>query len=142
MWTPPELTYNHQNWVGTGCKERTDAGLTTFGLELVEKMNDVGMLIDLSHANAATMADAIRASKVPVTISHTGCMSVYENVRNSTDESMKLLADRGGVVGICQIRPFLIRGREGARRNRTGILAPVGRGCPPEFQRPLTDPPT
>lgn len=109
-----QLTYNHQNWVGAGCKERTGAGLTVFGLTLVEKMNDVRMLIDLSHANMKTMAEAIAASKVPVVISHTGCMSVYENVRNTTDENLRALAARGGVVGICQIRPFLARAREGA----------------------------
>ena len=109
-----QITYNYQNWAGAGCKERTAAGLTRFGLELVEKMNSVGMLIDLSHANMPTMADAIRASRVPVVVSHTGCMAVYDNVRNTTDENLKLLADHGGVVGICQIRPFLTDLREGA----------------------------
>lgn len=109
-----QITYNFQNWAGSGCKERTGAGLTHFGLELVEKMNSVGMLIDLSHACMLTMADAIRASKVPTVVSHTGCMAVYRNVRNTTDENLRLLAERGGVVGICQIRPFLTNVRKGA----------------------------
>ena len=104
-----QLTYNHQNWAGAGCKERTGAGLTIFGLELVEKLNSIGMLIDLSHASMATMADAIAASRVPTHISHTACMSVYENVRNTTDTNLRALAEKGGVVGICQIRPFLTR---------------------------------
>jgi membrane dipeptidase len=109
-----QITYNFQNWAGTGCKERTSAGLTHFGMELVESMNSVGMLVDLSHANMPTMAEAIRASKVPVVVSHTGCMAVYENERNTTDDNLKLLADHGGVVGICQIRPFISPLREGA----------------------------
>ena len=109
-----QITYNYQNWAGAGCKERTGSGLTNYGLELIEKMNSVKMLIDLSHANMTTMADAIKASKAPVIVSHTACMTVFENVRNTTDENMKLLADKGGVVGICQIRPFLSNLRDGA----------------------------
>ncbi len=109
-----QITYNHQNWAGAGCKERTDAGLTYFGLELVEKMNDIGMLIDLSHANMTTMADTIKASRVPVSISHTTCYALNPNERNTTDENLKLLADKGGVVGMGQIRPFISKKREGA----------------------------
>ena len=102
-----QLTYNHRNLVGDGCKERTDAGLSTFGLELIDRMNVRNMLIDLSHAGMTTMKEAIAASKKPVIISHTCCRALYDNVRNTTDENLKLLADRGGVVGICQIRVFM-----------------------------------
>jgi membrane dipeptidase len=109
-----QITYNYQNWAGAGCKETSGSGLTVFGHQLVEKMNATGMLIDLSHANMATMADTIRVSSKPVAISHTGCMSVFENVRNTTDENLRLLAEHGGVVGICQIRPFISDHREGA----------------------------
>ena len=109
-----QITYNHQNWAGAGCKELGANGLTVFGHELVERMNAKGMLIDLSHANMKTMADGIAASKKPVVISHTACTSVYKNERNTTDENLKALADKGGVVGICQIRPFLTRERKGA----------------------------
>lgn len=109
-----QVTYNYQNWAGAGCKERTGAGLTEFGHQLVEKLNSANMLIDLSHANMATMADTIKASEAPVIISHTGCMSVYKNTRNTTDENLRLLSEKGGVVGICQIRPFITNIREGA----------------------------
>lgn len=102
-----QLTYNHRNFVGDGCKERTDAGLSLFGLELIERMNAKNMLVDLSHAGMTTMKEAITASKKPVVISHTCCKALYDNVRNTTDENLKLLADRGGVVGICQIRVFM-----------------------------------
>jgi membrane dipeptidase len=109
-----QITYNHQNWAGSGCKERAGSGLTEFGHQLVERMNEVRMLIDLSHAGMRTMTDAIGASRAPVVISHTACTSVYEHERNTTDNNLRLLAERGGVVGICQIRPFITSYREGA----------------------------
>lgn len=102
-----QITYNHQNWAGAGCKEPRGSGLTRFGGELIETMNDLGMLIDLSHANDATTLDSIAASKKPVVVSHTCCMSVYRNERNISDEALRALAGKGGVVGICQIRPFI-----------------------------------
>lgn len=108
-----QVTYNYQNWAGAGCKERTGAGLSEFGVQLVEKLNDRMMLVDCSHANMATMADTIRASKVPVIVSHTGCLAIHDNVRNTTDENLKLLADNGGVVGIDQIRTHITDSREG-----------------------------
>jgi len=109
-----QVTYNYQNWAGAGCKERTAAGLSEFGLQLVEKLNDTHMLIDCSHANMPTMADTIRASSVPVIVSHTGCMAVHTNTRNTSDENLRLLADHGGVVGIDQIRPHITTLRDGA----------------------------
>lgn len=109
-----QITYNDQNWAGAGCKELGANGLTLFGRDLVARMNERRMLIDLSHANMQTMADTIAASKVPVIVSHTACMAVHENVRNTTDANLRLLAQRGGVVGICQMRPFLTTKRADA----------------------------
>ena len=108
-----QITYNYQNWAGAGCKERTGAGLTEFGHELVAKLNDSNMLIDCSHANMKTMADTIRASRAPIIVSHTGCMAVHENVRNTTDDNLRLLAEHGGVVGIDQIRTHITDSRVG-----------------------------
>jgi membrane dipeptidase len=102
-----QLTYNHRNLAGDGCKERTDAGLSIFGLELIDRMNAKNMLVDLSHAGMTTMKEAIAASKKPVVISHTCCKALYDHVRNTTDDNLRLLAGRGGVVGICQIRTFM-----------------------------------
>ena len=109
-----QITYNDQNWAGAGCKELGANGLTHFGRELVARMNKVGMLIDLSHANMQTMADTINASADPVIISHTACMAMHKNVRNTTDANLRLLAKKGGVVGICQMRPFLTTKHKGA----------------------------
>ena len=102
-----QLTYNYRNFVGDGCYERTDAGLSTFGLEMISKMNDMGVLVDLSHAGMLTMKEAIENSKQPVIISHTCCKTLFEHDRNTTDENLRLLADRGGVAGITQIRIFM-----------------------------------
>jgi len=102
-----QLTYNYQNYVGSGCRERNAHGVSVFGAELIERMNEVGMLVDTSHASMATMADAIELSKKPTIVSHTACEAVHHHVRNTTDDNLRRLADKGGVVGICQIRPFL-----------------------------------
>ena len=103
-----QITYNERNLAGVGCRAQgDDGGLTDFGRELVEHMNSLGMLIDLSHANMPTMADTIAHSRMPVHISHTGCDAVHPHERNTTDTILRALADRGGVVGICQLRPFL-----------------------------------
>jgi membrane dipeptidase len=100
-----QLTYNDRNAAGSGC--RATGRLTEFGRRLIERMNERRMLLDLSHVNMETMADAIAASRAPVIISHTGCSAVHEHVRNTADANLRALADRGGVVGICQIRPFI-----------------------------------
>lgn len=100
-----QLTYNTKNDAGVGCWE--EGGLTAFGRKLVARMNERRMFIDLSHANMQTMAEAVVASKAPVIVSHTACMAVHTNRRNTTDANMKAVANRGGVIGICQMRPFL-----------------------------------
>lgn len=100
-----QMTYNTKNHVGVGCWEQ--GGITPFGRQSIARMNERRMLIDLSHANAQTMRETIAESKQPVIISHTACMAVHENRRNTPDDVLKQLADRGGVVGICQMRPFL-----------------------------------
>ncbi len=106
--TSSQITYNERNFAGVGCRAVGDeGGLTDFGRALVERMNDVGMLIDLAHANERTMADTIAHSRLPVIDSHTGCDAVHPHERNISDVNMRAVADRGGVIGICQLRPFL-----------------------------------
>lgn len=102
-----QITYNHQNLAGSGVAEPEGHGLSVFGRELVARMNDENMLIDVSHANMRTMADTVAASRTPVINSHTACKAVYDNRRNTTDENLRAVAQKGGVNGICQIRPFL-----------------------------------
>jgi membrane dipeptidase len=101
-----QLTYNLRNLVGDGCLEPGNAGLSKFGRELVEKLNAKRCLVDLSHSGQRTALEAIAASKAPVVISHTGCAALAARPRNKTDEELKALADKGGVVGM-YLMPFL-----------------------------------
>ncbi len=102
-----QITYNYQNWAGAGCNESDGSGLTVFGHEVAERMNDIGMLIDLSHANMKTMANTIEASSAPVIVSHSCCRALFEHKRNTTDKNLKALADKGGVFGVTQMRSFM-----------------------------------
>lgn len=102
-----QLTYNHRNLLGDGSGERTDAGLSEFGLEVVARMNGLGMLVDVSHSGRATTLDAIRHSTAPIAITHAGCAAVFDHPRNKTDEALREMAERGGVVGIVQLNPYL-----------------------------------
>ena len=105
-----QLTYNVRNLVGDGCLEPSNAGLSNYGHELVRRMNELGMLVDLSHCGQRTTADAILASSAPVAISHSGCAAVEPHPRSKRDEELRSMADRGGVVGI-YLMPFLTPGR-------------------------------
>lgn len=102
-----QLTYNHRNLLGDGYLERTNSGLSTFGIQAVERMNSVGILVDVSHCGEATTLDAIRFSSRPVAITHAGCSAVFENPRNKSDEVLRAMARKGGVMGILQLNPYL-----------------------------------
>jgi membrane dipeptidase len=99
-------TYNRRNLLGDGCLEPDNAGLSKTGLEAIERMNDLGIVIDLSHCGRKTAADAIRASKEPVVFSHTGCAALAGHPRNRTDAELRAVADTGGVAGI-YFMPYL-----------------------------------
>jgi membrane dipeptidase len=101
-----QLTYNRRNLMGDGCLETGNAGLSTLGREMVAKMNERGCLVDLSHCGQRTTREGIETSKRPVAITHSGCTAIADMPRNKRDEEMKLLADRGGVIGI-YIMPYL-----------------------------------
>jgi membrane dipeptidase len=102
-----QLTYNTRNLLGDGCLERTNAGLSKFGLEVVARMNELRMLVDVSHSGAATTLDAIRHSRAPVAITHAGCQAAWQHPRNKSDAALRALARKGGVLGIYQINPYL-----------------------------------
>lgn len=102
-----QLTYQRKNLLGDGCGERTDSGLSKFGIQVIEKMNRLGMLVDLSHVGPKSTMEAIETSKDPVVFSHSNCRSICDNVRNKSDEQIKALAEKGGVMGICAFPPLL-----------------------------------
>lgn len=101
-----QLTYNGRNLAGDGCLEPANAGLSRFGHRLVERMNAMGILVDLSHCGQRTTADAIAASSKPVAVTHSGCSAVFEHPRSKRDQELRQLANKGGVIGI-YLMPFL-----------------------------------
>jgi membrane dipeptidase len=101
-----QLTYNKRNLMGDGCLEPADAGLSKLGFEAVERLNTIGMAVDVSHCGKQTTMDAIEASSRPPLITHSGCLALHNNPRNKDDATLRAMADRGGVVGI-YFMPFL-----------------------------------
>jgi membrane dipeptidase len=106
-----QLTYNSQNYLGTGGTDRVDGGVTDFGVEIIKAMNEVGMLIDVSHCGDRTTLDAIELSAKPIAITHSNCRALNNHPRLKTDEAITRLAARGGVMGITGVRNF-VRDRE------------------------------
>jgi membrane dipeptidase len=94
------LCYNKRNLVGDGRIERTNAGLSNFGLKVIERMNKLGMIIDAAHAGEQTTIDALEASRDPMIISHSGARSLFNTRRLATDEELESLKRNGGLIGI------------------------------------------
>lgn len=106
-----QLTYNAQNYLGTGGTERVDSGLTDYGIAIVNEMHEVGMLIDVSHCGDRTTLDAIELAPGPIAITHSNCRALNDHPRLKTDEAIRKLAAKGGVMGITGVRNF-VRDRE------------------------------
>ena len=107
-----QLTYNFSNKIGCGFLEQRDGGLTVFGLSILERMNKVGMGVDLSHCADQTTLDALDAAKKPVLFTHANCRALVPgHMRNKTDEAIRKLANTGGMMGIGFLR-FMVRDRE------------------------------
>jgi membrane dipeptidase len=102
-----QLTYNTQNLIGSGSTERIDGGVTDYGSKIIEAMNDVGMLIDVSHSGDRTTLDAIELSPRPIAITHSNCRALNNHPRLKTDEAIRKLAAKGGVMGITGVRMFV-----------------------------------
>jgi membrane dipeptidase len=105
-----QLTYNGANALGGGALSPSGAGLTPFGHQVIERLNAKRVIVDLAHSGEQTCLDAARASRHPIAISHTGCRALTDLPRNKTDEELRLVASRGGFVGI-YFMPFLTTGR-------------------------------
>ena len=103
-----QLTHNRRNIVGDGSLEPGNAGLSNYGHEVVERLNAEKIVVDLAHGSQRTMREGILASKAPPLISHTGCRALSDLPRNTPDEELRLLADRGGVAGMI-FWPYLRR---------------------------------
>ena len=101
-----QLTYNRRNLIGDGCSERVDAGLSKLGIAVIERMNELGMLIDLSHVGPETTREATEFSNAPVCFTHANATALCDHFRNKSDEALKAVAEKGGVIGINVISSY------------------------------------
>lgn len=103
-----QLTYNSRNWIGNGATERRDEGISDYGVAIIERMNKVGMAVDVSHCGDKTTLDAFEISKKPVLITHSNCRALTPgHPRVKTDEAIKKVGEKGGVMGITGVRMFV-----------------------------------
>jgi membrane dipeptidase len=95
------LTWNNSNdWAGSSTDVRRRGGLTQFGRRVVRRMNELGMLVDVSHVSDSTFWDVLATSTKPVIASHSSCRALAHNPRNLSDDQLRAIARNGGVVGI------------------------------------------
>ncbi|MGR5061325.1 membrane dipeptidase [Photobacterium sp. DNB22_13_2] len=100
-----QLTYNNQSLLATGCYEQNDNGVTRFGKQVIDEMNRVGMVIDMSHSAERSTLEAIDLSSRPICISHANPTFAHDALRNKSDVVIKALIDRGGLLGF-SLYPF------------------------------------
>lgn len=108
------LAYNVTNQVADGCTERTDAGLSKFGVRAVQEMHRVGMVVDGSHSGRRATLQAMDLSDRPFIFSHSNCKAVYDHARNLTDEQIRACAHTGGVIGVAALPYFVSASRQPA----------------------------
>lgn len=102
-----QLTHNERNAVGDSFREREDSGLSRLGETVVKAMNDLGMLIDLSHCSRRTTLQAVQLSTKPCAITHAGCKALLPTARNKTDEEIRAVAEKGGYFGVFNASSWL-----------------------------------
>ena len=102
-----QLTYMERNFIGDGCLEPENKGLTHFGIQVVRDCNNVGVLVDCSHVGIQTTLDAAHYSAKPIVVSHTAVRAIADNPRCVTDEMMLAVAKKGGTIGITPYAPFI-----------------------------------
>ena len=103
-----QLTYNARNLIGNGATERHDDGISDFGVAIIERMNKVGMAVDVSHCGDRTTLEAFEISKKPVLITHSNCRALVPgHPRLKTDEAIKKVGAAGSVMGITGVRMFV-----------------------------------
>jgi membrane dipeptidase len=103
-----QLTYNSQNMIASGSTDRADGGISDYGATVVAAMNEIGMAVDVSHCGDRTTLDAFELSSRPVLITHSNCRALVPgHPRCKTDEAIRRMAEKGGVMGITGVRNFV-----------------------------------
>ena len=103
-----QLTYNNQSLLASGCYEECDSGITRFGKVVIQEMNRVGMVIDMSHSSERSTLEAIELSTRPITISHANPKFFHPALRNKSNTILKALAESGGMLGF-SVYPLHLR---------------------------------
>lgn len=101
------LTWNGENFLGSGVKAEKDSGLTSLGKDVIRKMNRFGIAVDVSHGSDKLFYEAAQISTTPIAASHSNSRKITDNPRNITDEQFKIICQKGGVVGLNFCRSFL-----------------------------------
>jgi membrane dipeptidase len=95
------LTWNRRNPFADGVAEGDDGGLSRLGRGLVDRLVELGVVLDLAHASARTFADVLaRTGNAPVVVSHAACRAIHDHPRNLTDDQLRALAERDGLLGM------------------------------------------
>jgi membrane dipeptidase len=107
-----QLTYNLRNLVGDGCTEAYQGGLSYYGREVVRRLNDTNVLVDISHCSEQVGWDALKVSKAPVVVSHSSSKAVCYHDRGKSDELARAVAEHGGYFGVVVIPGFISESKE------------------------------
>ncbi|MEX2374340.1 MAG: membrane dipeptidase [Dehalococcoidia bacterium] len=127
------LSYNVANSVGSGCVEPDPGGLSHLGVELVERLNEWGICVDVAgHCSEATAFDAIEVGQGPVVCTHTNVKAIRDTPRGTTDEMFRAIADTGGVAGITAFRFFVTDGDQATIDDYVDHIEHVARLVGPE----------
>ena len=110
-----QLTYNERNFIGDGCLEEANAGLSRLGRKVVQSMNEIGIAIDLSHVGERTCLDTIELTSRPVLLTHANAKAVSNVPRNKSDAVIKGVAGTGGLIGISVYGPMCWNGDRSRR---------------------------
>jgi len=103
-----QLTYNSRNLIGNGSTERNDSGISDFGVAIIQRMNEVGMAVDVSHCGDQTTLQAFEISKKPVLITHSNARALANgHPRTKPDEAIQAVKKSGSVMGITGVRNFV-----------------------------------
>ena len=107
-----QLTYNARNMIGNGSTERRDEGISDYGVAIIERMNKVGMAVDVSHCGDRTSLDAFELSKKPVLVTHSNDARSSRDTRAARpDDVIRAVGKGGSVMGITGVRKF-VKGSE------------------------------
>jgi membrane dipeptidase len=117
--------YNDE-WADSSTDKPAHNGLTDYGKEIVREMNRQGIMVDISHVSDKTFYDALEVSKAPLIASHSSCRALCDHVRNMSDEMIKALAAKGGVIQINYEKSFIDQNYKNAYDKATGGAGVVG----------------